>query len=125
MVLPFHPLAYRGDCAAEVAPASGCWCAMSHVSITLVVTHRGKTWVMENANGNLNWQDQAKEHVSKPESRYMANRARALLMAHNLQRKHPSALGVWEVFLENTFLAHARTMSSPRRGREPQVSEGE
>ena len=62
------------------------------------------SWVIEDAQGDLSWEAQAMQHVTNPESRYSTNRARALLLAHNIQRKKPSSRGVWEVFLSGAIV---------------------
>ena len=71
------------------------------MSVILVVTFKGKSWVIYDADGDKDWEFQAAEHITKPESRYTTNRAKALLIAHNVQHKKPSARGVWEVRLSD------------------------
>ena len=70
-------------------------------SIILVATYKGKTWVIEDADHDLDWEVQAQGHIAKPESRFSWDRALALLLAHNIQRKKPHDFGVWEVFLKD------------------------
>lgn len=69
------------------------------MSVILVATSKGKSWVIEKANGDEDWAFQASAHISNPGSRYTKNRSKALLIAHNMQHKNPSARGVWEVRL--------------------------
>lgn len=69
-------------------------------NVILVATFKGRTWVIEEADYNLDWETQAFAHISKSESKYTYDRSVALLLAHNIQRKNPRENGVWEVFLK-------------------------
>ena len=73
----------------------------AYSTILLVATYKGRTWVVENANHDLDWETQARSHISKSESRFTWDRSRALLLAHNIQRRVPHSCGVWEVFLKD------------------------
>ncbi len=74
------------------------------MSVILVATFKGKSWVIDEADGDKDWEIQAAEHISNPESRYTTDRAKALLIAHNVQHRKPSARGVWEVRLSHSKL---------------------
>lgn len=94
------------------------------MSVILVATFKGKSWVIDNADGDKDWEFQAAEHISNPESRYTTDRAKALLIAHNVQHKKPSARGVWEVRLSDPKPKpdpkpnHTPKSTAKRRGRE-------
>lgn len=68
----------------------------------LVATFKGKTWVIENADYDLDWETQAQGHISNKEAKFTYDRAMALMIAHNVQRKSPTEGGVWEVFLKSS-----------------------
>lgn len=88
------------------------------MSVILVATFKGKSWVIDNADGDKDWEFQAAEHISNPESRYTKDRAKALLIAHNVQHKKPSARGVWEVRLSDPKPKPDPKSTAKRRGRE-------
>lgn len=69
------------------------------MSIILVATYKGKTWVVQDVDGESDWERVALEHMSNKKNRFSFDRSKALLMAHNIQRKQPSEKGVWEIFL--------------------------
>lgn len=69
------------------------------MSIILVATHKGKSWVIENVDSESDWEFVALEHISDKKHKYSLDRSKALLLAHNVQRKHPSEKGVWEVII--------------------------
>ena len=69
------------------------------INVILVATFKGKTWVVSDAEYDLDWETQAFSHISNKDSKYTYSRSTALLIAHNIQRKAPRERGVWEVFL--------------------------
>ena len=69
------------------------------MSIILVATYKGKTWVVQDVDGASDWESVALEHMSNKKNKFSLDRSKALLMAHNIQRKQPSEKGVWEIFL--------------------------
>jgi len=82
------------------------------MSAILVVTQKGKIWVLDEINWRDDWNAQAKLRVDNPEARFTYSRAGALIRAHAMQRKTPTQFGVWEHTLPPT----ARTVQ-PRGGR--------
>jgi hypothetical protein len=66
----------------------------------LVATFKGKTWVVDDADFDLDWEVQAQGHISNKDAKFTYKRATALLIAHNVQRKSAREAGVWEVFLK-------------------------
>ena len=69
------------------------------MSIILVATRKGKTWVLEGVDGESDWERVALEHISNRKNKFSLDRSKALLLAHNIQRKNPTEKGVWEVLL--------------------------
>ena len=67
------------------------------MSIILVATYKGKSWVIEEVDSESDWEFVALEHIADKKNKYSLDRSRALLLAHNVQRKKPSDKGVWEV----------------------------
>mgnify|MGYP000093385691 CR=1 FL=1 len=82
------------------------------MSVILVATLKGRSWVIEDADGDSDWECQAVEHVTNLDNPYMKDRARALLLAHNIQRKKPSARGVWEVAMSPDNVTNCEKVSS-------------
>jgi hypothetical protein len=66
----------------------------------LVATFKGKTWVMDDADFDLDWEVQAQGHIANRDNKFTYERATALLIAHNVQRKNPREAGVWEVSIK-------------------------
>lgn len=71
------------------------------MSIILVATYKGKTWVVKDVDGEGDWESVALEHISNKKNKFSLDRSKALLMAHNIQRKQPSEKGVWEILLKS------------------------
>ena len=69
-------------------------------SMVLVVHHAGKSWVMDKAKWDLDWETQSREHIFNPDNRYLYDRTRALTLAHNIQQRIDSKYGVWEKFMK-------------------------
>ena len=78
--------------------------AKKHMSVThfvLVINHRRRTWVKTDADYDLDWDVQAQAHVADKECKFTFDRAKALCMAHDAQRKLETDGGVWEVFINS------------------------
>ena len=69
------------------------------MSIILVATCKGKSWVIEEVDAESDWEFVALEHIADKTHKYSLDRSKALLLAHNVQRKKPSEKGVWEVLV--------------------------
>ena len=69
-------------------------------SMILVCHFGGKSWVIEDADWFVDWEAQAQTHIANPEKRFMYDRRKALVLAHNIQNRVDSENGVWEIFLK-------------------------
>lgn len=69
-------------------------------SMILVCHFGGKSWVIEDADWDKEWDVQAQAHISDSEKKFMYDRQKALVLAHNIQNRIDSEYGVWEIFLK-------------------------
>ena len=77
---------------------------MSKNNVIIVVRdqRRGNPWfyVLDNLNADTQWSKQfAKSKIRKGNLKRTKCRATALILAHNLQKKHKTEYGVWELSL--------------------------
>lgn len=70
-------------------------------SFVLVIHHKGRTWVKEDAKWDADWKELGISHTSNKENKFMFDRSKALTLAHNIQNRAHTEHGVWEVFLKD------------------------
>lgn len=63
-------------------------------NMILVCHFSGKSWVIEDAVWDKDWDVQAQAHISDSEKRFMYDRQKALVLAHNMQNRIHSEYGV-------------------------------
>ena len=68
--------------------------------MVLVCHFSGKSWVIENACWEKDWEVQAQAHISDVEKKFMYDRTRALTLAHNIHNRLDTEYGVGEVFIK-------------------------
>lgn len=68
--------------------------------ICVVVNKKRRFFVVPDTNADTEWSAEfAHNHVGRPTSRYTFSRAKALLYAHDLQRKSNTEYGVREMYV--------------------------
>ena len=73
---------------------------MSRNNVILVI-NKGKKWyVVPDANADTQWNEEyASQHVKLPMSKFTTSRSKALLRAHDLQKKTATEYGVHELYV--------------------------
>ena len=68
-------------------------------NMVLVCHYRGKAWVLENAEWEGDWTQQAMSHMAVTANKFTFDRSRALTLAHNVHNRSNTSKGVWEIFI--------------------------
>lgn len=68
------------------------------MSVILVVNYNKQFYVLKNVDADTEWnEDFAKKHVNMETSKFTRSRPRALVLAHDLQKKANTEYGVREM----------------------------
>ena len=72
---------------------------MSRNDVTLVVEHRGRYYVLARVCADTQWNEEYARARTARMSRSTRHRARALVLAHDIDRRLQSEYGVRELFV--------------------------
>jgi|TARA_E500000178_G_scaffold355112_1_gene426531 hypothetical protein len=75
---------------------------MSRNNLILVIKKEHRWYVVPDVNADTQWNEEfASQHINLPTSRFTKSRAKALLRAHDIQRRMETEYGVREMYIND------------------------